>query len=194
MNRKSSGGVQDASVGGRVWTTALEKMDQIKSMPWQLAASSSRTSRVLDNPADSESRSTAMAGLVVESAFVGHFAVVGHFAEAPEQQPHETAGLSVLGSPFTSETRKDFRVRAIKKAGGWTWLSAAHCNFSASLWQQHLSQQYSAVEQPQGQFSQGKRPFFSGMGAEIGNPVIPHANTINSVTLMTRRRVVDRRE
>ncbi|WP_236622005.1 hypothetical protein [Novipirellula maiorica] len=151
-------------------------------MPWQLAASSSRISRVFASNSGSESWSAALTG------------AVAHFAEAAEQQLHAVAGLDGGVSRLASEISSDLRVRAIKNAGGWTLFSAAHCNFSASLWQQHLSQQYSAVEQPQGQFSQGKRPIFSGRGVEIGNPVIPHANTINSVTLMIRWNIVDRRE
>tara|TARA_R110002073_G_scaffold56905_30_gene144944 strand:- start:49763 stop:50134 length:372 start_codon:yes stop_codon:yes gene_type:complete len=123
---------------------------------------------------------------------VGGFAA--HFADAPEQQLHAVADLDGEVSLFTSERSRDLRVRAIKNAGGWTLFSAAHCNFSTSLWQQHLSQQYSAVEQPQGQLSQGNRPVFSGRGAEMGNPVIPHVNTINSVTLMIRLSVFDRGE
>ncbi len=169
-------------MGGRVCVTALEKMDHSQSMPWQPAASSSRTSRVFVSESDSEFRSTACIGFVA------------HVAETAEQAQHEAAGLGASFLPLASETANDLPVRAIKNAGGWTLLSKAHCNFSASLWQQHLSQQYSAVEQPQGQFSQGNRPFFSEMGVEIGSPVIPHANTINSVELMTRLSVADRWE
>lgn len=46
---------------------------------------------------------------------------------------------------------------ATRKSGGVTPLRSAHANFSRSVWQQHLSQQYSAVEHPHGQFSHGNR-------------------------------------
>jgi len=46
---------------------------------------------------------------------------------------------------------------ATKNSGGVTPLRSAHANFSRSVWQQHLSQQYSALEHPHGQFSHGKR-------------------------------------
>ncbi|TWU58334.1 hypothetical protein [Rubripirellula reticaptiva] len=77
--------------------------------------------------------------------------------------------------------------RATRKSGGWTWFAAAHFSFSVSLWQQHLSQQKSAVEQPQAQSSHGKRPCFGVGGDAIGSPNNPHVNTTNSSVLMARR-------
>jgi hypothetical protein len=74
--------------------------------------------------------------------------------------------------------------RATKNSGGWTLFCAAHSSFSRSEWQQHLSQQKSAVVHPQGQSSHGKRPSFAGAGAEIGNPIMPTANSISSETPM----------
>ena len=47
--------------------------------------------------------------------------------------------------------------RATRNSGGVTPLRSAHAIFSRSVWQQHLSQQYSAVEHPHGQFSHGNR-------------------------------------
>ena len=56
-----------------------------------------------------------------------------------------------------------------------------------SEWQQHLSQQKSAVAHPQEQFSHGKRPIFSGLGAKKGNPIMLHDSTANSRALMNWR-------
>lgn len=50
-----------------------------------------------------------------------------------------------------------FASLATRKSGGVTSLRSAQSSFSRSVWQQHLSQQCSAVEHPHGQFSHGKR-------------------------------------
>ncbi|QDT62399.1 hypothetical protein SV7mr_49470 [Stieleria bergensis] len=62
-----------------------------------------------------------------------------------------------LGLEDEATELRDLVTLATRNSGGVTPLRSAHANFSRSVWQQHLSQQYSALEHPHGQFSQGKR-------------------------------------
>ncbi|WP_197451155.1 hypothetical protein [Rosistilla oblonga] len=122
-------------------------------MPRHRAASSRRTIRRVGD-------STVAVDAAVALAAAGSFG--SHCEPLEELQQHdfaEGATFDATASPAALLTR------AIKNSGGWTSFSAAHCSFSTSLWQQHLSQQYSAEEQPQEQASQGNRPVFSETGA-----------------------------
>ncbi len=83
----------------------------------------------------------------------------------------------------TTTVALDSETRAIKEAGGVTPFLLAQSSFSRSLWQQHLSQQYSAVEQPHGQFSHGKRPSFGDVAGLNGSPVSPAANVASKAML-----------
>ncbi|WP_146596732.1 hypothetical protein [Novipirellula galeiformis] len=76
--------------------------------------------------------------------------------------------------------------RSTRNAGGGTSFCAAHSSFSASELQQHLSQQYSAVEQPQAECSQGKRPSVGELGAVTGIPTTLHEITISKMMLKKR--------
>ena len=62
-----------------------------------------------------------------------------------------------LGLEDAANEPRDFFTLATRNFGGVTPLRSAHANFSRSVWQQHLSQQYSALAHPHGQFSHGKR-------------------------------------
>lgn len=71
------------------------------------------------------------------------------------QQQQDSPDLGTTVDTANSACR--WATRRTKNGGGVTPFSSAHRSFSSSLKQQHLSQQNSAVEQPQGQASQGKR-------------------------------------
>ncbi len=106
------------------------------------------------------------------------------------QQQQDSPDLGTTVESANSARR--WATRRTKNGGGVTPFSSAHRSFSSSLKQQHLSQQNSAVEQPQGQASQGKR-WSEDRGEDFGEtgtkrqPDSAPPNTNNNTKAMLRR-------
>lgn len=119
----------------------------------------------------------AEVGGLTASCFGSLFAHESHACEVFASQSTVADFLFVQHAGFEFLLTRPFdgrklAARAIRKGGGVTWFAAAHANFSSSVWQQHLSQQWAALTQPHGHFSQGNRSV-DDFETGIGTPVTP---------------------
>lgn len=105
-------------------------------------------------------------------------------ARLQQAQPEAILALEMLRSmppcvAHSASASPCFLASSNAEAGGRTPSRCAHVSRSASVWQQHAFQQYSAESQPQGQFSQGYRSDAVRFGARSEGSGSPSATTTN---------------